>query len=236
MQSSVLLHTSSVRPSCFHTTQARTSGVRRAPQQICCAHGQNKRDAINLRLVAASCAAALLLQSSPANAKVIFEPVQTKKVFQGAAESVKQAASEAKDAVSSGGLPSAPSIGLPKVNLPKLTPTIFSDSGDIDPRAVALPGALLAIGGGALVLSKIDPGFNEFMGSTSAKDSSTSGAGYEQGLKSGADELVKGGKAAKKKVGATINKKANTGGKQKKASASKGGGLRGLFGGAAGSK
>lgn len=61
-------------------------------------------------------------------------------VFQGAAESVKQAASEAKDAVSSGGLPSAPSIGLPKVNLPKLTPTIFSDSGDIDPRAVALPG------------------------------------------------------------------------------------------------
>ena len=46
------------------------------------------------------------------------------------------------------------------------------------------------------------------------QDSSTSGAGYEQGLKSGADELVKGGKAAKKKVGATINKKANTGGKQ----------------------
>ena len=46
------------------------------------------------------------------------------------------------------------------------------------------------------------------------QDSSTTGAGYEQGLKSGADELVQGGKAAKKKVGATINKKANTGGKQ----------------------
>ena len=30
-------------------------------------------------------------------------------------------------------------------------------------------GALIVIGGGALVLSKIDPGFNEFMGSTSAK-------------------------------------------------------------------
>lgn len=93
--------------------------------------------------------------------------------------------------------------------MPKITPTVFSESGDIDPRAVALPGqqselwplceaniaqmlaqlmqpasslhsgrtdclewrtgALLAIGGGALVLSKIDPGFNEFMGSTSAK-------------------------------------------------------------------
>lgn len=46
------------------------------------------------------------------------------------------------------------------------------------------------------------------------QDSSSSGAGYEQGLKSGAEELVKGGKEAKKKVGATINKKANTGGKQ----------------------
>jgi len=177
-----------------------------------------------------------LLQSSPANAKVIFEPVQTKKVFQGAAESVKQAASDAKDAAPSIGLPSAPSIGLPKVNLPKLTPTVLTDSGDIDPRAVALPGALLAIGGGALVLSKIDPGFSEFMGSTSAKDSSATGAGYEQELRSGGDSLVKGAKEAKKKVGATINKKANTGGKQKKAGASKGGGLRGLFGGAAGSK
>lgn len=37
-------------------------------------------DAINLSLVAASCAAAIVLQSSPADAKVIFEPVQTKKV------------------------------------------------------------------------------------------------------------------------------------------------------------
>lgn len=61
-------------------------------------------------------------------------------VFQGAAESVKQAATDIKDAAPSVGLPSAPSIGLPKVNLPKLTPTVFSDSGDIDPRAVALPG------------------------------------------------------------------------------------------------
>ena len=51
---------------------------------------------------------------------------------------MKQAASDAKESVPS--LPSAPSIGLPKVNLPKVTPTVFSDSGDIDPRAVALPG------------------------------------------------------------------------------------------------
>lgn len=46
------------------------------------------------------------------------------------------------------------------------------------------------------------------------QDSSASGAGYEQELRSGGESLVKGGKAAKKKIGATINKKANTGGKQ----------------------
>ena len=219
MQSSLLLHTSLVRPTCFHSTQTRSPSARRGTQQICCAHGQNRRtlsgclrvlavgrkrlicqrfnlkrqpvdrvcasnkvclsdvgDATNLSLVAASCAAALLLQSSPASAKVIFEPVQSKKVlaslagllaarpfkwgivcsristqltightpmpniqvFQSAAEKVQKAASDAQDAAPS--LPSAPSFSLPKFNAPSINPTIFSESGDIDPRAVALPG------------------------------------------------------------------------------------------------
>ena len=47
------------------------------------------------------------------------------------------------------------------------------------------------------------------------QDSSAgNGAGYEQELRSNAEGGVKGGKAAKKKVGSTINKKANEGGKQ----------------------
>ena len=37
-------------------------------------------DANNLSLIAASCAAALVLQSSSADAKVIFEKVEAKKV------------------------------------------------------------------------------------------------------------------------------------------------------------
>lgn len=45
------------------------------------------------------------------------------------------------------------------------------------------------------------------------QDSAASGAGYEQALRSD-NEVVKGGKKAAKKVGATMNKKANTGGKQ----------------------
>ena len=47
------------------------------------------------------------------------------------------------------------------------------------------------------------------------QDSSAgNGAGYEQELQSNAEGAVKGGKAAKKKVGSTMNKKANEGGKQ----------------------
>ena len=51
-------------------------------------------------------------------------------------------------------------------------------------------GALLVIGGGAFVLSKIDPGFNEFMGSTSAKVSicgkstTVAGPGLQEALQS----------------------------------------------------
>lgn len=40
-------------------------------------------DAGSLGLIAASCAAAVLLQSTPVDAKVIFEPVQAKKVCTG---------------------------------------------------------------------------------------------------------------------------------------------------------
>lgn len=60
-------------------------------------------------------------------------------VFQGAAENVKKAADEAKESAPS---ISAPSVSLPKFNVPNLAPKIFSDGGDIDPRAVALPGQI----------------------------------------------------------------------------------------------
>lgn len=40
-------------------------------------------DAGSLSLIAASCAAAVLLESTPVDAKVIFEPVQAKKVCTG---------------------------------------------------------------------------------------------------------------------------------------------------------
>lgn len=61
-------------------------------------------------------------------------------MFQGAAENVKKAADEAKESAPS---VSAPSISLPKFNVPSLAPKIFSDGGDIDPRAVALPGQII---------------------------------------------------------------------------------------------
>ncbi|DBB09916.1 TPA: hypothetical protein ACH3X3_001522 [Trebouxia sp. C0006] len=230
MQSNTMLHTSLVRPTCFQSVRSHPSSRSgaRATQQICCAH--NRRDTNNLSLIAASCAAALVLQSSSADAKVIFEKVEAKKVFQGAAEKVKAATDNVTDSVPS---VSAPSISLPKFNVPNLVPKIFSDGGDIDPRAVALPASLAAIGAGAFILSKVDPGFSDFMGAASVKDSSTgAGAGYEQDVqqfKNG--DLKKGAKDNIKKVGSTINKKANQGGTKKKAGSSKSGGLRGVFGG-----
>ena len=99
-------------------------------------------------------------------------------------------------------LPSAPSLPSFKGSLPSFN--LFTDGGDIDPRAVALPGqsviirhvaefaprhgvcinsefasmltynsccpgALLAIGGGGFLLSKLDPQFDEFIGAGALK-------------------------------------------------------------------
>jgi len=58
-------------------------------------------------------------------------------VFQGAAEKVKKATESVADAAPS---ISAPSFSLPKFNAPSISFSPFSESGDIDPRAVALPG------------------------------------------------------------------------------------------------
>lgn len=90
-----------------------------------------------------------------------------------------------------------------------------TSSGGISPQAVALPGALAVIAGGAFAISKLDEGFFEFMEATSAKDSGLDGAGYETLLK--AEGGLSGARAGTKKVKA-------------KASGGGGGGLGGFFG------
>ena len=75
--------------------------------------------------------------NKPAMETVVQQLLLYLQVFQGAAEQAKKAQESVENAAPS---LSAPSINLPKFNPPSISPTIFSDSGDIDPRAVALPG------------------------------------------------------------------------------------------------
>jgi len=92
---------------------------------------------------------------------------------------------------------------------------------------VALPAALVVIGGGTFAISKLDEGFFEFMETTSAKNSGLDGAGYEEALKSGALAAGTGRYAGSKKggKGGGGGKKGGGGG----ATASGDGGLGDLF-------
>lgn len=164
-----------------------------------------------MKLLAASMAAAALLQSGSADAKVIFEKAQTKKLFQAVPEEPKKAA----QAVTKEAKKAAGEFKLPSISAPSVT----TSGGDIDPRTVALPGAIIAILGGGFALSKIDPGFAEMMSEASSKDS-TSFAGYEQSLKN---------VAAKADPKTLLKRPANKSGKKTSASP-KAGGIRGLFG------
>lgn len=164
-----------------------------------------------MKLLAASIAAAALLQSGSADAKVIFEKREAKKLFQAVPEQPKKAA----EAVTKEAKKAAGEFKLPSISAPSVT----TSGGDIDVRAVALPGAIIAILGGGFALSKIDPGFAEMMSEASAKDS-TSFAGYEQSLKD---------VAAKANPKTLLKKPANKSGK-KTAASPKAGGIRGLFG------
>lgn len=67
----------------------------------------------------------------------------------------------------------------------KATPAPSSQCGDLDPKAVALPGSLALIGAGTFALLKLDDGFADFMESASVKDSGAIGAGYEPAIKEG---------------------------------------------------
>ncbi|CAL5229754.1 g13138 [Coccomyxa viridis] len=157
---------------------------------VCRAQAQDKSQDVSLQMLVAGAAAALLISASPAHAGVKFEKVQTKKMFQGsgAPASVK--------------LPSVPSV--PEVKKPG--EPIKLPSFGIDAGTIALPAAVLGIGGLGFVASKVDPGFADVFREAVVKDS-TSYAGYEQSIKSEAEKAaakVKGGaKKATQKIKAT---------------------------------
>jgi hypothetical protein len=133
----------------------------------------------------AAFAAAALLQASSASAGVILEQPQIKKVLQS--DDTPSAPAPKREII----LPGMRSKQAPKTAdaakpAAKKAPEASVQGGDLDPKAVALPGTLALIGAGAFALTKLDEGFLEYMDEASCKDSGTDGAGYETAIKGGA--------------------------------------------------
>ncbi|WIA43889.1 hypothetical protein OEZ86_010300 [Tetradesmus obliquus] len=189
-----------MKRACVAGAASRSRTVR-----VCAA----KQDAPKLQSLAAGVAAAVLLSVAPANAGVIMEQPQLKKVLQDDSPSAPAPKREIiLPGMRSKAAPATKDAAAPKA---KATPKpSVTSGGDLDPRSVALPGTLALIAGGAFALTKVDEGFEEFMGEASCKDSGLDGAGYETALKGGAIAARKPA-AGTKKVKAAAGKGSKAG-------------------------
>lgn len=162
--------------------QAAT-GSRRTSVRVCCAK-QSQTSSVQKASALAAFAAAALLNAHPASAGVILEQPTLKKVLQ----SDETSAPAPKREIILPGMRSkqAPKVAGAKQAAAKKAPPPSVQGGDLDPRAIALPGTLALIAGGAYALTKVDEGFLDFMTDASCKDSGAIGAGYEEAIKGGA--------------------------------------------------
>lgn len=173
---------------------ARSRAVR-----VCCAkQGDNVLQKV--QTVAATVAAAALLHVSPVSAGVVLEQPQLKKVFQD--DGTAAAPAPKKEII----LPGMRSKAAPAANSEAAKPAkkvevASSSGGDIDPRSIALPGALVAIAGGAFALKNLDEDFEDFMRTASAKDSNVDGVGYETAIKGGNGIVARKGSPPSSKPG-----------------------------------
>jgi hypothetical protein len=142
---------------------------------VCCA----KQDAQKGALLAFGVAA--LINVAPADAGVILEKPQIRKVLQ---DDTPAAPAPKREIILPGQRSKAAPAAASATKAAPAPRVAETSGGDLDPRAVALPGTLALIAGGAFALSKIDDGFTDFMRETSCKDSNDY-AGYEPALKEG---------------------------------------------------
>jgi hypothetical protein len=135
-----------------------------------------------VQVAAAALAAAALLQAGPVSAKVILEQPQLKKLFQETEQTVAPVKKELTR------LPGQVKKNVQQAakDAPKPRVAEVSTSGGLDPTAIALPLAVVAIAGGAAALNALDEDFGSFMDKTSAKNSNNDGVGYEVAIKEGA--------------------------------------------------
>ncbi|KAG2431297.1 hypothetical protein HYH02_013428 [Chlamydomonas schloesseri] len=120
--------------------------------------------------------------ASPANAGVVLQQPTLKKAFQDDAPAPAPVKREFKG-LSAPSLPAAKEAPKVAAEKPKKAEAVESTSGGLDPRSVALPGALALTIGGFVAASKIDNSFNDWFIEAVVKDSNNY-AGYEATLKS----------------------------------------------------
>ncbi|GLC34659.1 hypothetical protein PLESTB_001237600 [Pleodorina starrii] len=158
--------------------------------------------------VAAAAVAAAALLASPANAGVVLQQPELKKVFQDDAPAPAPVKREFKG-LAPPALPSAVEAPKPAAAAPaeKKKEVVSEQGNDLDPRSIALPGALALTIGGFFAASKIDTSFNEWFIEAVVKDSNNY-AGYEATLKTDAGVVFpKAAVAGTKKVKAATGSK-----------------------------
>lgn len=72
----------------------------------------------------------------------------------------------------------------PETKVSKKVEAESTSSGGIDVRSIALPGALILVGGLGAAATALDPNFLSFMDKATIRDSSIQGVGYEASIKS----------------------------------------------------
>lgn len=155
--------------------------VKAAPRARVVRVSAHKAGAEGLRapLAAVALTAFTLLSSTPVEAGVVLQQPELKKVFQG--ESAPPPAPKP--------LPSPPPVAAKveakKQEAKKEEKKEEGEGGfSLDPRAVALPGAVAGVGGLFFAASKLDNGWNEFFAEAMVRDSNNY-AGYEPLIKEG---------------------------------------------------
>ncbi|KXZ44031.1 hypothetical protein GPECTOR_75g755 [Gonium pectorale] len=159
--------------------------------------------------VAAAAVAAAALIASPANAGVVLQQPELKKVFQDDAPAPAPVKREFKG-LTPPSLPSpkpaAEKAAVAKPAAAEKVPEASEQGNDVDPRSFALPGALVLTVGGFFAASKIDGTFNEWFMEAMAKDSNNY-AGYEPTLKTDNGVVFPKVAAGTKKVKAATGSK-----------------------------
>mmetsp|Transcript_12345 Transcript_12345/g.26665 ORF Transcript_12345/g.26665 Transcript_12345/m.26665 type:complete len:207 (+) Transcript_12345:69-689(+) len=166
----------------FSSGVARSGASRASTVRVQAVQGVARPLIEKVQTAGAAIAAAAIL-AAPAQAGVILEQPKLKQLFQSESTPIVRDGSipDPSSKLSSSAAPAAAKqAAAPKPKAKDEAPS----SDFIDPRAFALPGSVAFVAGLAFAASKVDGGFDEFIGRTLIRDNSELGVGYEGVIKS----------------------------------------------------